>query len=158
MSEKTKKDLIRFMLDRGSRSTAPKDSMESLIDELALFQQLRPFLKQVKAEAELVVQTGRPNILLKKMADYGALVLLYLLHTTDDDKLKFEIIKETMNRAYGRPTEKHVSVKIPFDQMDEKQLDSFIASKLKDPKNKEILKDIINTMPITNKEDKSKDE
>ncbi len=145
----TKQHLMRFLTDGGSKSTKPKESMEELIDELDLFKSMRPFLRQVKKEADDVVITGRTVDLMKKMADYGSLVLLALMHTTTNEKLKFEIVREVMNRVYGRPTEKHVNIKVPLDQMDEAQLDSIIRSEMQE--NKELLKEIID---VTIKKDK----
>ena len=142
---KTKKDLIKFLTDTGSRGTAPGKSMEDLLDEVALFKQMRPFLKQINKEVDEVITTGRTGTLMKKMADYGSLVLLALMHTTDNDKLKFEVVREVMNRAYGRPTEKHISVKIPLDQMDEEQINALIRSEAAD--NKELFKEILDVTP-----------
>ena len=123
------------------------------MDDLALFETMRPFLKMIQEEAKDLSTMGDVNSFIKKAANYGFLQQLYILHTTDNAKLKFEIAKYWQDRYYGKPTEKHVSVKVPVDQLDEQQLDAIIASRLKDPGNKNLLKDIID-VSVANKEKK----
>ena len=155
MAKVTKKHLLNFMTsgaDRGNMGiNTNKHNPEALFDDLALFEAMRPFLKMIQTEAKDLAKMGDVENFVKKAANYGFLQQLYIMHTTDNDKLKYEIAKYWQDRYYGKPTEKHVSVKIPIDQMDEKQLDAIISSRLRDPINKEILKNIIDVTPTKEK-------
>ncbi len=121
----------------------PEDDMTTALDQKAVFDELWPMIKLAAKHG------GGIDQILRKSSGIAAAKMIEALYSSRDD-IKLKAAEKILDRAYGRPVERKVSLTGDIMEMSEKELDRQLKLLAKETGSEQLIEAIV-TKSLENK-------